>query len=236
MLPSIDNHNQFYLAENRREEPKEYFKFLLRLAGARLAFGSPRVLDVGCATGDFLHYLHLLYPAVALTGLDVTSEFVAKAKYRVPTAEFLLGDIYSGANLPSAKFDLVFMSGVNYLFTQWEPWIRNIISLTRGTAFVFGVFNPEELDVRATVQRPGHKSATPWNLISEKSVSSFLDRLNVTHQFVRWELPTAIPRSNDDPLRSWTVATSDGPFLVINGTQVVHRFAALEIDVKTEGS
>lgn len=142
-----------------------------------------------------------------------------------------VADVYSGANLPANRFDIVFMSGVNLYFADFEPWLRNVISLTGGTAYVFGVFNPEDLDVRATVQRSGDKnSATPWNLISQKSISLFLDGVGVRNRFVGWEVPISIPRSHDDALRSWTIETNDGRFLVVNGTQILHRFAVLQID------
>lgn len=228
----ISEHNSFYLAEDRRLEPKEYFKFLVQQAAARFAAPSVRVLDIGCATGDFLYYLRSLYPKTSLTGIDVSSEFIAKAKKNVPDAFFHVADIYSGANLPADRFDIVFMSGVNYLYSECEPWLRNIVSLTAGSAYIFGVFNPEDLDVRAIVQRSGDKSsATQWNLISRKSISLFLGPLDVRHRFVEWELPIPSQRLQEDPIRSWTIPTADGHLLVVNGTQIIHRFAVLRIDV-----
>lgn len=230
-MQPIGDHNRFYLAEDRRLEPKEYFKFLVEQAAGRLSKPPVRVLDIGCAAGELLYYLRSIYPHASLTGTDVTPQLLAKARQAVPDAEFVLSDIYSGANLPTEPFDVVFMSGVNYLFAQYEPWIRNLLPLTRHSAYVFGIFNPDDLDVRATVQRSGDPtSATGWNLISRKSISLFLDSLRVAHRFIEWELPLAIPRSHDDPIRSWSIETRDGRFLAINGMQIVHRFAALHID------
>ena len=164
--------------------------------------------------------------------LDLEPEFVARARQAVPDAEFAAADIFSGASLPAGKFDLVFMSGFNYLFPEYEPWIRNVVSLTRSSAYVFGWFNPEDLDLRATVQRSGDSGAsTPWNLFSRKSIGLFLDSLHLHHRFVDWELPMANPRVKEDPLRSWTIEQKDGHFLVVNGTQMIQRFALLEIDV-----
>src|ERR1700730_17479330 len=106
----ISEHIRFYIAEDRRQQPKEYFKFLVQQAAARLVSPSVRVLDVGCAAGDFLYYLRSLYPEASLTGIDVSPEFIAKAKENMPAADFLIADIYSGANLPANRFDVVFMS------------------------------------------------------------------------------------------------------------------------------
>ena len=231
-MPPISEHNSFYLAEDRRQQPKEYFKFLLQQTVTRLASPTVRVLDIGCATGDFLYYVRSLYPKAELTGIDVSPEFTDKAKESVPDASFCVADIYSGTNLPANRFDVVFMSGVIYLFPEFEPWLRNIVSLTAGSAYIFGVFNPDDLDVRATVQRSTDKtSATPWNVISRKSIGAFLDSIGMRYRFIDWEMPIPIPKSHEDPLRSWTIPTADGHLLVVNGMQIIHRFSVLQVDV-----
>ena len=55
MLP-IKDHNRFLLTE-KRAEPKEYFKFLMRIAGEKLNRPDVTVADVGCGGGDFLLFL-----------------------------------------------------------------------------------------------------------------------------------------------------------------------------------
>ena len=229
-MEKIEDHNRFHLEEDPRLRPREFFKFLVRLAETQLSAGST-VLDVGCAAGAFLYYLQSLYPGLSLTGIDVSPQFLTKAMETVPDARFSVGDIYTGDQLPTERFDVVFMNGVNYLFSQYELWLSNLLSLTKGSAFVYGIFNSEDLDVYATVRRSGEKSsATPWNFISEKSISMFLDSLGVRHRFFRWALPIENPRVHPDPMRSWTIETKDSGYLVINGTQMIHRFAVLRID------
>jgi hypothetical protein len=126
------------------------------------------------------------------------------------------------------------MSGVNYLLADHECWLRNLIALSKGAVFVFGVFNPEHLDFRATVSRSGDGgSCTPWNLVSQKSISLFLDstRSGITHRFHNWEIPVDNPRVHADPMRTWTVKTDTGRRLQINGLQIVHTLAVLEIEL-----
>ena len=229
-MEKIEDHNRFHLEEDPRLRPREFFEFLVRLAEAQLSAGST-VLDVGCAAGAFLYYLRSLYPGLSLTGIDVSPQFLAKAIRTVPDARFSVGDIYTGDQLPTERFEVVFMNGVNYLFSQYELWLSNLLSLTKGSAFVYGIFNSEDLDVYATVRRSGDKSSvTPWNFISEKSISMFLDSIGVRHRFFRWALPIENPRVHPDPMRSWTIETKDSGYLVINGTQMIHRFAVLRID------
>jgi SAM-dependent methyltransferase len=224
-LYPITDHNRFYATEECRTEPKEYFKFLASLADPLLTPGA-RVLDVGCAAGEFLRYLRSVYPGLCMTGIDLDEEFLDKATKSVPDARFVRGNIQTKEGLPDTRFDVVFMAGVNLYFADAAPWLRNIVALTEGTAYVFGVFNPEDLDVRAMVSRPGSTEVQPWNLISQKSISSHLE--DIPHRFIPWNLPVPNPRVHEDPLRSWTIP-SDGGYLVVNGMQLIHRFAALEI-------
>jgi SAM-dependent methyltransferase len=232
----ISDHNHCYLAENRKDRPREFFKFLRTLAARQLAQNpASRVLDVGCANGEFLYYLHLHHPHVQAAGLDVNEEVLAIARELVPSARFSVGDIETGQNLPTEQFDLVFMNGVNYLLSDHRRWLRNLISLCRGTVYVFGVFNPEDLDFSAVVTRPGDSSSSiPWNLVSQRSVSRFLDeeRPGIAHRFHNWEVPVDVPRAHEDPMRCWTLLTDGGRRLQINGLQIVHPLAILEIEVR----
>jgi SAM-dependent methyltransferase len=220
-------HDSFYLTEKRRSEPKESFKFLGRLALYTVP-NAASILDVGCATGEFLEYVATLYPKASLNGLDIRPEFIEKTRSLLPSMAFSVGDIESGKGLPASKFDLVFMSGFNQYFSDFRPWLRNICALTQGAAYVFGVFNPEDLDVYTTVHRCEGGDPVQWNIISHKSISAFLDREQVRHRFIDWSIPIPNPRLHADPMRSWTVSTDEG-FLIVSGMQNVQRLAALEI-------
>jgi trans-aconitate methyltransferase len=222
-------HNQVYLDEVQHRPPKELFKFLIRQARWQLTPGST-VLDVACTRGAFLSYLHSLYPTLSLTGMDVSPQFISKAKETVPDAHFWVGDICIQDELPAERFDLVFMSGaIHYLFSDYELWLRNLLSLTKQSAYVCGFFNREEPEDYSMVERSGNR--TPWNLPSEKSISIFLDRLNVRHKLLRWELPIESPRPHDNSVRSWAMESKDSSFQVVNGTPMVLRFAVLRVDV-----
>ena len=208
---------------------KDLFNFLVRQARWQLTPGST-VLDVACTRGAFLSYVRSLYPALSLTGMDVSPRFIGEAMETVPDAQFWVGDICIQDQLPAERFDLVFMSGgVHYLFSDYELWLRNLLSLTKRSAYVCGLFNREVLEINPIVERSGDKS--PWNLVSEKSISIFLDRLNIRHEFFRWEPPIELPRVNADSAQSCTIESKDSGFLVVNGTPIVHRFAVLRMQV-----
>jgi SAM-dependent methyltransferase len=227
-------HDKLYLDENRKLHPKEYFKFIAKYARPFLSgLENPTLLDVGCATGDFLHYAGIEFPWASLIGMDVMGSLIDRAKEEVPKAEFYLGDIYQGLNLPDKKFDAIFMSGVHTIFEEFKPWVNNLVSLLskQGRGYVFGLFNPFDLDIVVHVRRSGADGPAEmgWNTISKKSIQIYLQELGFNCRFMDWEINIDISAHPEDPLRSWTIRTQEGARLVVNGTQVLHQFSLLEI-------
>ena len=80
----IRDHDALYLQEDRKQQTKESFKFIVSKASAHLdQYHQPRIADIGCATGDFLYYLKSLYPESELTGIDVMGELLERAAAEV---------------------------------------------------------------------------------------------------------------------------------------------------------
>ena len=216
-------------------------KFILSKAQGILdKYEKPTVLDVGCATGDFLFYLHSLYPNSELTGMDVMLELLERAKTEVPGCNFIKGDVCQKSTLPNRKFDVVFMNGVHSIFDDIHPWLENMLSLVdhsnQGMAFIFGIFNPEDVDVLVKARYANQTQNSPWqagwNCFSQKSIQRALEKLSVTSfYFHNFRIEIDIPRHKADPLRSWTFLYQDGTRGITNGTMILHNFMLLEIAV-----
>lgn len=52
-----------------------------------------KVLEIGCGLGYFSHYIHEHLPYLQLTGMDISSTAVQKAKAKFPELSFVEGDI-----------------------------------------------------------------------------------------------------------------------------------------------
>jgi len=235
-MQGIRTHDSLYLKENRKQTPKEYFKFIVKEAAPFIEnIDKPSILDVGCATGDFLWYLSGLYPSVKFTGLDVMPELIERAKKEVPTANFILGNINTAEGLPSGKFDAVFMLGVHSIFDDFEPCFNNFLKLIKdgGRGYIFGIFNPSDLDVLVKARRSGDNGAweAGWNLFSKRTVSKFLEDRSYAHTFKDWAIAIDLPPNPQDHLRSWTFRLADGSRMIVNGMQLLHYFSLLEIGV-----
>ncbi len=225
----------FYLVEKRKHEPKESFKFTYQVVKDFLhTITQPFIADIGCATGEFIYYLHSVCPYAQYFGYDINPQLVERAKEEVSFAKVGTLDITKKEQLPSEKFDLVFMNGVNGAFENPYDWLPNFLSLLKenGRAYVYGIFNPDDLDVIVRVRKSDDSEDTYisyWNNISQKTIARIANKLGYQSIFHPFKINIDIPKNSENPFRSWTFKLENGERAIINGTQVLHNFYLLEM-------
>ncbi len=65
----------------------------VRMLNERLPeLGKTRLLEIGCATGEFSRYLQLKQPQVGYTGIDLSEPAIRRAKQKYPEVRFLVCD------------------------------------------------------------------------------------------------------------------------------------------------
>jgi len=233
----VRTHDRFYLHEDRRDQPKECVKFIGDKITERIEHKKkPLCLDIGCATGEFIYYMKEQFPQVSFTGIDVMEELLLRARENCPHSEFAYGNIIERHTLPQDQYDFVFMNGVHSIFDDHRVWLDNIKCLTKegGHAFVFGLFNPEPVDVYVKVRMSDTKSNTDelesgWNVISINTISNYLNEINAAYNWEEWKIGIPIEKNKTDPLRSWTIKDAVGEYIIVNGLQQVLRFFLVEI-------
>ena len=219
--------NDFYAKEDRRSEPKDYFKLINReLQKENWA----SLTDVGCATGDFLDYMiRQNGDKSKWVGVDNYPRLMDIAKKRISKCDFYEADVYTGKNLDLIpKSDVVCMSGVLYLFNEFEGAFDNLFSLVNegGMAYVFSTFNTCDSRVDhiwSHGAKHGH-----YMEFSMQEISRYLDEKGLRHEYVPFQISTEIP-VNDDPIRTYTIRLADGTLGVKNGINVWHNFYLLKI-------
>lgn len=243
-------HDEFYLQEERKDDPKEYFKFILRrFSKLERPESCVKILDVGCATGDFLYYLAQNFPKAELYGMDRLPILLEKAKRINPRAKFFQGDIFSGEIFAEkgeniwtdfgGGFDYIFMLGVHSIFDEIKKVIENLRYLMRaeGKIYIFGIFNPYEIDViiRSRSSHSDGEWESGWNLFSLATAVRVTDELDLYCNVEPFRINIDIPENLSDPLRSYTFLRMDGEREVVNGLQLLHKFYLLEIGYKEKG-
>jgi len=224
-------HDKFYLNEDRKLTPKENFKFILDKLPYSL--NNKSVLDIGCATGDFLYYLSKSFPEASLFGLDIDRDLIDVAKKEVPSVQKYYELDISSEFSDIGKFDVVFMLAVYAIWDDVSVWIDPILKLmeesSEARGYVFGSWNPHGLDVFVRIKKHDEeKVELGWNQISKETVSAYLDSKGFKHKWHDFSLGIEMEK-HEDPLRSWTEKMENGKFLVVNGSQLVHHFSLLEI-------
>lgn len=233
-MKETNEYNKFYLNEDRRGEPKEYYKFLLEKSSDELNHKHDAdILDIGCATGEFIYFLKDKYPLAKYTGMDVLDELLENAKVNVPGANFISADIMDITTLPGKKYDVIFMSGVVYLFDTYETWVNNVLHLLKpgGAAYIFGAFNPEPLDMQISVTPASEnlKCRGKINIFSVTTIRNYLEGAGVPHEFMNWSISIPLEKKEGDPMRSWTIKDEEGNYLIVNGLQLINTFYLLKI-------
>ena len=235
-------HDLFYLKENYKNNPKEYFKVLGNLIGTEINLRGGgqtcNLLDVGCETGSFLHYIKSIIPQMSFSGMDILPELLNEVNQdNEININTICADITNEESIPSdcwERFDFITMLGVLSIFDNFEPAINNALRMLKddGVLWIFGIFNPENLDVLIKSKYSDRKTdhwESGWNLFSLHSIELYCNKNNLRYEILPFEINIDIEKREDDPLRSWTIMMKDEKRLIVNGLQLVHNFYFIKI-------
>ena len=201
----------------RRSPYFPLFRAVLRLLPKQ---ASTRVLEVGCGTGTFAHYLFDARPGTSYIGFDFSPVAVERARRRIGRSEpFFVGDATQADVYRSLQYDTIVCTEVlehlesdQDVIGQWAPGTRCICSVPNYDADTHVRFFKDEAEVRARYE----------GLIEIGGITRlnkpFLNDRNWRHwlQALRWN------RYRVDRLR-WLFGFSDfdrnGGWFVFHGTR-----------------
>ena len=234
----ITDFEEIYLKENRFSQPKENFKLILKERKKDL---SPlqSVLDVGCATGEFSYFLEReLLHLKRNDGMDILPKLLEVAKTYVPSGNFYIGDITQKDFFFPKKYDWVTNIGVLAVVNNWKIVLRNLWSLLNpgGAVYVFSVFNEEPVDVEVKFRKQGEEGAWEFrNTPSMKSIETYLEKCGKRYEWTHFEMPFAIQKRSDAPMRSWTEPFRGNPYFLFQGNGQITTQKILKIKENSKG-
>lgn len=228
-----------YLAgEQQYREPKAAFVRVLDRIAARAGDRPLSLVDVGCASGAFLHHAAQRLRLGAALGIDVSPALLDAARAAVPAARFARASISDPAFAPPGRFDVCTCLGTMSLFDDLGVPLTNLLRLVApgGRLLILDTVNPHGVDVLLRHRR----SATPlsawevaFNARGRETYERFLRRLlpRCRWSWHPFRMPFALPPSGD-PLRAWTMATEEDPHQLVVGTGMLLTFEILEVAVE----
>ena len=89
-------HDDLYLHEDRYNHPKRLFQVMTKIAKDDLQSENEKgikILDVGCAAGEFPYFLKSEFPEADISAFDLRVDLIEKAKIKVAGVNFYVGDI-----------------------------------------------------------------------------------------------------------------------------------------------
>ena len=184
----------------------------------------PRLLDIGCSTGNLLLHLKRLLPGVELVGGDLAESSLAecRANLELEGIRFERLDIL---DLPqNQRYDVIVVNAVLYMMED-EQFVAALKSMANvlqpgGSALIFDFFHPFEQDLSIIEVSKTHPNGLRLRFRPMSTVTRILENTGLTKpQFRPFTLPIDLPRNPDSSeLISYTIPTADGTRLPFRGT------------------
>ncbi len=221
--------NSIYSQERRYDTPKESFKQIGQLLKLKDQPSTKSLLDIGCATGEFLYYVRTENNSISLCGAEYSENLVSDCRQFLEKFEIDIteGDANDLKSIEDNSFDFVTTIGVTSIFDDFRPSFSEMIRVCKNNGTCLNHMLVNEMDVDVIIKYINPKTNTlesGWNKFSINSISKFLsDHPNVKRfDFIKHELPFKLEKK-DDLLRSWTNE--------INGKNVLWNGLNMEISL-----
>lgn len=183
----------------------------------------PRILDVGCSTGNLLKHLKRTFASqVKLSGCDLSESALNKASQIQELVDVDLNQM-DITNLPHNVADIAIVNAVLYMMDSTD-FERSIASLSnclsetgRLIVFDFAHTFPQELEILESSH--SHPQGLRLMFRSQKAWVAPLERYGFRDiEFLPFEPPEDLPRiENATDLISYTIETQEGRRLLFRG-------------------
>lgn len=201
-----------YLQVNAVAAGKIAFEFTRRLIDAHVSKTHLTLLDVGCASGGFLHHAERWFPQAQLHGVDITDEFISFAQasslFRESTS-FEVADVLEWC--PGKTWDVVTCLGTASIFPDVSVLLSKLSEFVNPTGGLL-IVQVHLLSIDADVQirfrhwpETGEDWRSGFNFSSRERAVATLEELGFLVDVVPFEMTIDIDASPKDALRSYTM-------------------------------
>lgn len=197
------------------------------------------LLDIGCASGDFLFSLDDNIKAV---GIDKSSELITLANKKNKSKNIFFTQIDILSSKYNKQFnellnasETVTILGTFHVFLDFRPLLDKVLKNKNiKKIIILSPFNDDDIDVRVfhkdlTLNSEEFQSA--YNFFSKKTISTYLQDKGITDFiFVPFEMKKVLKKNSKQPSRNWHLLTKDNEKFLTNGLKLLFKEEILIIN------
>lgn len=199
------------------------------------ALGARSVLDIGCANGDFLHFLPT---GIDGTGIDVSSALIEQARSRnagKPHLSFDTIDVLDAGAMQRLRdsFDLVTVVGTFHAFLDFRPLLDRVRELRPRWILIHSPLNEEPVDTRHFSRFSGDDGEyeCAYSLHSRETIGRYLTQAGVRgFGFTLCEMERTLERDPQRPFWNYHVTIDGRHRYLTNGLGILFREYLIEIE------
>lgn len=172
------------------------------------------VLELGCATGDFLYHLPRDIKGI---GVDISEDLIKEARRTrlKDNLEFICQDVFEYS--VELKPQLVVMTGFLCTFLEFERLLKKAISLTEKYIFINDFINNYGVDCKYLFREQGETEfQAVYNIWSKTTLARFLDTQNIKYSIEPYEM-TSLLLENENPMYNYHAELNEKKILLNNG-------------------
>lgn len=224
MAKIVRTHDRFYANEPAGLVKQSFMDTIKLIQSENTDLSTQRIVDIGCATGEFPNYLQETFPSCKVVGIEFLQDLYEIAKKRYPNVTFQIGDICNSNTLEKQSVDIITVMGVISIFDELDIVVSNLCNWVKagGKIYLHSIFNPFPIDVfvkyRHAASSKNKDLEAGWNIISQETITNLFMGLGAKScNFHKFTIQEDILRNEVDPVRSWTEKMEDGSRQIVNG-------------------
>ena len=218
------------ISKKRINDPKYIFRNSLKIVKKKFKiFKDKKIIDLGCANGEFLNYISKsINKENKLYGVDISNEFIKTAKSHLEGSIMLeTKDLFK----VNGRYDVIFCMCTAQIFPKIEKFLSKVIKLMakNSIAVIQGRFNKADCDVIIKFRDRSVVNKNIWrcdfNVHSEKTINEFLKkyRKSIKWKFKYSYIDRKIKRKKNNPdVYTYTFKDSENNYRVTSGLKILY--------------